>query len=119
LGWSGAWQRNSRTFVFLKQGQARTPAGQAFVRDLEVTWQPFTDAGDLSRQVERLLAELLLQHAAQYALTPVEIEQLTALRNTETSPPAQSEGTGHSAVILSRERFMPGEGVMRYVKRRL
>ncbi len=114
LEWYTAYHARRPVFAFLKQGTARTLAGQAFVRDTGADWQPFSDAAGLRRQVERRLVEHLLRHALQYALTPVELEQLTGLLKAETGldQPPGSEGTGHSAVILSRERFMPSEGVM-------
>jgi hypothetical protein len=114
LEWQTARRARRPVLAFLKHGLARTLAGQAFVRDTDVTWQPFTDPADLSRQVERLLAEHLVRYAVHYVLTPAEVEQLTALQVTETGA-AQStkgEGAGHSAVILSRERFMPSDGVI-------
>jgi hypothetical protein len=114
LEWHTAHHARRPSLAFLKKGLARTLAGQAFVRDVNVAWQPFTDAADLSRQVERALAEHLIHHAVHYALTPAEVEQLTALHPIETkpTPPTKSKDAGHSAVILSRERFMPSEGVI-------
>jgi hypothetical protein len=114
LEWYTAAYARRPVSAFLKQGLARTLAGQAFVRDTGVDWQPFSDAAHLRRQVERLLVEYLLRHAVRFALTPAEVERLTALLKPETEPeqPAGGEGTGHSAVILSRERFMPSEGVI-------
>jgi hypothetical protein len=107
--------RRAGRFVvaFLKQDVVRTPAGQAFVRETGVAWQPFTNAADLSRQVQRLLAEHLVHHAIRYALTPAEVEQLEALRATESTTALLVEGgADRSAVILSRERFVPSEGVV-------
>ena len=77
-------------------------------------WQPFLDAADLSRQVQKVLAEHLIQHARRYVLMPEEITGLEALFASDS--PAERAGhgeeAGHSAVILSRERFEPGEGVV-------
>jgi hypothetical protein len=114
LEWHTAAYTGRPISAFLKQGLARTLAGQAFVRNTGVEWQPFSDAAHLRRRVERLLAEFLLRHAVRFTLTPLEVEQLTVLLKpeTETDQPPGGEGTGHSAVILSRERFMPREGVI-------
>jgi hypothetical protein len=114
LEWHTAAYARRPISAFLKQGLARTLAGQAFVRDTGVEWQPFSDAANLRRRVERLLAEFLLRRAVRFTLTPLEVEQLTALLKpeTETGQPVGGEGTGHSAVILSRERYLPGEGVI-------
>jgi hypothetical protein len=113
LEWHTAYHVGRPTLAFLKQGLARTPAGQAFVREVNLAWQPFSDASDLSRQVQQALVEYLLRHALHYALTPAEVEQLSALPTSETKPTSASgEEAAHSAVILSRERFMPREGII-------
>ena len=100
---------------FAKQGVAYTPAGQIFMKETKLTigWRPFKTANDLSRQVQRIVVEYLLRQAVRYALTPVEVVQLQQ-RLTSDVPADQpnAEGTGHSAVILSRERFTPSEGVI-------
>ena len=100
--------------AFLKRGIARTPAGQVFIKEAGVSWRPFSDAPDLSRQIQRVVAEHLLRDALVYALTPVELEQLQNLLALEPSPEGSSQGqeAGHSAIILSRERFEPGEGII-------
>lgn len=114
LEWHWVQQSRGVSIPFLKQELARTPAGQAFVRQHRIAWRPFKDAADLSRQVQRLLAEHLLRHASRHALTPVEMEQLKALQTAEPAleQPTHGEGTGHSAVVLSRERFMPSTGIL-------
>jgi hypothetical protein len=114
LEWYTAYHARRSIHAFLKQGQARTMAGQAFARDTGADWQPFVDTADLRRRVERLLAEHLLRHAGRYVLTPVELEGLTALLTShqEREQSAAGQGTGHSAVILSRERYLPSEGVI-------
>jgi hypothetical protein len=114
LEWDAVRYGRRPSVAFLKQNAARTPAGQVFVHDASVVWQSFTDAADLSRQVRRLVVEHLLQHATRYALTPTEVDQLEALRTVEkpTDQPAKSESAGRSAVILSRERYVPSEGVI-------
>ena len=114
LEWHTAHRAGRLTLAFLKQGSARTLAGQAFVRQVNLAWQPFSDAADLSRQVRPALVEHLLRHALHYALTPAEVEQLSALPTSETKPTSATPGeeAAHSAVILSRERFMPSQGVI-------
>ncbi len=114
LEWHIAHRLGRPSSAFLKRDIPRTPAGQVFIHEAEVIWRPFSDAGDLSRQVRQMLAEYLVRHAAHYALTPDEVTQLEALRTADTpaEQPAQGEEAGHSAVILSRERYIPGEGVI-------
>lgn len=102
--------------AFLKQKGVRTLAGDIFVQQTRRDWRPFTGPVDLSRQVQQLLAEHLLQHAIRYALTPVEVEHLAALRTTTQASMPQPESSGpeagHSAIILSRERYIPSEGII-------
>jgi len=101
------------TIAFLKKGVPRTPAGQNFIHDAPVSWLSFTDQANLSYQVQQALIKHLLRHRDDYALTPVEIEQLEIIQTTEppSERPIESQDAGHSAVILSRERFEPSEGV--------
>jgi len=114
LEWHVARRTHRTSVAFLKRGIPRTPAGQVFKNGAGVVWQPFTDAADLSRQVQRVLAEHLVRHAPLYALTPAEMAQLEALPTAEapTEGSARGEEAGHSAVILSRERFVPSQGVI-------
>ncbi len=114
LEWRIVRRARRRSVAFLKRDVPRTPAGQVFIHDAGVTWRSFGDAGDLSRQVQQMLAEHLVRQAALYALTPEEVAQLEALptADTPTERPAHGEEAGHSAVILSRERYVPGEGVI-------
>ena len=114
LEWHIAGQFPRPSVAFLKRGVLHTPAGQVFIRDTRVTWQPFADAADLSRQVQLVLAEHLVRHAPRYALTPDEVVQLKALAAADTAvaQPALGEEAGHSAVILSRERYEPSEGIV-------
>ena len=114
LEWHVARRAGRPAVAFLKEGIPRTPAGQVFIHDADVSWQPFTDAADLSHRVERVLAEHLIEQATRYLLTPVEIEALESLRKgeKEQEETPEGEGAGRSAVILSRERFTPGEGTI-------
>lgn len=100
--------------AFLKHDVARTPAGQVFINEARVDWRRFEDAHDLRRQVQRVVARHLLRHATAYALSPEEIERLEDLLSADEAGSEQDEqegGAGDSAVILSRERFRPSEGV--------
>jgi hypothetical protein len=99
---------------YLKRGILRTPAGQVFINDAKIEWRPFSDAADLSRQIQRVLVEHLIRHAAYHALTPEDLVQLEKSLKSDTSPeqPVRGEEAGHSAVILSPERFEPSQGVI-------
>jgi hypothetical protein len=114
LEWLKVRRVGRPAIAYLKRGVPRTPAGQVFINDTRVEWQPFRDAADLSRQIQRVLVQHLRRYATHYALTPEELTQLEALLTSDTStePTVRGEEAGHSAVILSRERFEPSEGVI-------
>jgi hypothetical protein len=114
LEWRIVGRAGRPSAAFLKRGIMRTPAGEVFIKDAGVTWQPFAEPADLTRQVQRLLVEHLVRYALRYALTPEEVARLEALPGVETPAEESARGreAGHSAVILSRERFEPGEGVV-------
>jgi hypothetical protein len=114
LEWLTAQRAGRPVSAFLKQGVGRTPAGQVFINQTKVAWQPYTDAADLRRQARQILASHLSRHALQYALTPAELDQLAALAEApaEESRATSRRDAGQSAVILSRERYTPSEGVI-------
>ncbi len=109
-----AQRANRAVIAFLRQGGTHTPAGEIFIRQARLHWRPFTDAAHLSQQVQRIVTEHLIRHAIQYALRPVEIRQLESLLAVSRSkdPPIEGQGAGHSAVLLSPERYTPSEGVI-------
>lgn len=103
------------TVAFLKRGVARTIAGDIFIKESRLAWQPFAGAVDLSRRVQQTIAAHLLRHALRFALSPVEVEALQALLTNDSpaEPPATTGAeAGHSAVILSRERYTPSQGII-------
>lgn len=114
LEWLTARRARRPAFTYLKRGVPRTPAAQVFINDARLAWQLFDDAADLNRRVREVLAEHLVQYAAQYALTPEEVAGLDALPASETAsePVRGGQEAGHSAVILSRERHEPSGGVV-------
>jgi hypothetical protein len=114
LEWRLVSRAGQPSAAFLKRNVLRTPAGEVFIKDTRVAWQPFAGPADLARQVQRLLVEHLIRHALNYALTPEELAGLQALPVAEAPAEESARGkeAGHSAVILSRERFEPSEGVV-------
>jgi hypothetical protein len=100
--------------AYLQRDSGYTPAGQVFIRQAGLTWQPFAGAASLSRHIRRRIVEHLVRHAIEYVLSPTELSQLETLLTAEAGaePAASAEGAGHSAVILSRERYTPSEGVI-------
>jgi hypothetical protein len=117
--WIAARRAGHRPFLFLKQAILRTPAAYDFVRFVEeqAAWQSFRDGADLRRQVLRLLAGHLLQHAGHYALSPAELVRLESWRaGLQAEVPAGEQelrgGTGESGIVLSPERYVPSEGIL-------
>ena len=109
-----ARQANRPILAFLRQGVTYTPAGEVFTRQARLQWHSYANVTHLSQKVQRIIIEHLIRYAIQYALTTVEVQQLEALRanSRSTEQPIEGEGTGHSAVLLSRERYTPGEGII-------
>ena len=109
-----AQQAGQSVAAYFKQNIPYTPAGQVFTRQARLNWQPFSDATNLSRQIRQIIVKYLLQQAITYALTPTEIAQLERIQHTPEPQEqnAQAEGTGHSAVLLSPERYIPSEGII-------
>ena len=114
LEWLMARRVRGSAAAYLKRGVPRTPAAQVFINDRSMVWQTVGDAADLSSQVQGVLTAHLVRHAIQYALTPNEIAALEALPASDTAMDqvGRGEEAGHSAVILSRERFEPSGGVV-------
>ena len=101
--------------AFAKRGVGYTPAGEIFLKESrrQLNWRSFTGTTNLNRQVQHVIIQHLLQHAIAYALTSPEVANLEQLLRSEANEdrPIEAEGAGHSAVILSRERYLPSEGV--------
>ena len=114
LEWLTARRVRQSAVAYLKRCVPRTPAAYVFIKDAGAAWRSFQDTADLSRQVRHMLVEYLLHHATDYLLTPDEIARLEALPTSDTTADQAGRGeeAGHSAVILSRERFEPSEGVV-------
>ena len=113
-------QRDSRTpILFLKQDATHTPAAGVFIRELGSveTWRPFKSSSDLRQQFLKLIGDHLLNQAAYYELNSEEYERLVSWRKEIDKSGMESTdevkaGAGESSIILSRERYMPSEGVL-------
>ena len=117
--WIAARRRGRMPALLLKQGILRTSAGQNFERFIaeQATWQPFRDGAELRRLVLKLLASHLLAGAVTYGLTAADLTSLQAWRSELEEAPAEvGQGArgvaGESGVVLSRERYIPSEGVL-------
>lgn len=122
LEWLLARRAGRMPCLFLKQGIRRTAAAERFIRDVavDVKWTPFGDDDNLRRTVLRILADHILDRAVHYILTPEEMARLEAWHSDLDKPSSPADaygGTGESSVILSRERFMPRNGVLIEIKR--
>ena len=78
---------------------------------------PFRDGAELRRLVLKLLVSHLLARAATYGLTAAELASLQAWRAELEEAPAPTEQeargvAGESGIVLSRERYVPSEGVL-------
>jgi hypothetical protein len=119
LEWAAARRAGRRPVPLLKLGVLRTPAADSFLRFIaeQAEWQPFKDGAELRRITLRLLGDHLLERAVQYALSPVELARLQGWRAELAGAATAAEeetrgGAGVSGVVLSRERYVPSEGLL-------
>jgi hypothetical protein len=117
--WLVAGRMARRPELFLKKGVLRTPAAQDFIRFVgeQAGWREFSSGNELRGKVLRLLVAHILAEADRYALSPVELTRLQACRSDlERLPSSPGEdmrgGAGESGVVLSRDRYVPSEGVL-------
>ena len=115
--WYAAWRAGRTQVLFLRKNVPRTPAGVAFVRDMErrAAWRLYQDAADLRRQVLELLAEHILSSATYYELSAAEAERLSEWQAQVRAAARQVVdptigGAGASSVVFSVERYVPSEG---------
>jgi len=117
--WIMARRAGKRPQPFLRGKTQRTSAGQNFIRFVEAStsWEYFRDLLDLRQKVLLLLSGYILQQSISYALSQSEIDRLQSWRR-ELEDGASlvnaeaSGGAGESSLILSKERFIPSEGVL-------
>lgn len=117
--WIMARRAGKRPQPFLREKTQRTSAGQNFIRFVEAStsWEYFRDLLDLRQKVLLLLSGYILQQSISYALSQSEIDRLQSWRREleDGASPVNAEasgGAGESSLILSKERFIPSEGVL-------
>lgn len=114
-----ARRAGNQPLFFMKKDIVRTPAAQAFLREVAKrdTWRLFKNNSDLRYQVLNSLAKHILDNALRYALRPVEHENLQAWYDEikENKPVEIKQtrgGAGESGVIISPERYLPSKGIL-------
>ena len=119
LEWHIARRNGRSPVLFLKQNTTRTPAAGVFIRDLESLsiWRTFKNNADLRLQVLKLIGDHLINRYEYYELGPEEYDRLRTWRkqieeNGTEDVEETKGGTGESSIILSRERYIPSEGVL-------
>lgn len=119
IGWEWILARRvgRMPWLFLKQGIHRTTAAERFRQEVaaEGTWCGFAGGDDLRRRVLEVLTAHILDRAVHYVVRPDELLRLQAFQaglDKTTAPEEAYGGTGESSVILSRERFVPSDGVL-------
>jgi hypothetical protein len=117
--WIAARRAGRRPVLLLKQGILRTSAGQNFERFVaeQAPWQPFGSQAELRRLVLKMLASHLLDGAMTYGLSGTELARVQSWQAELEEAPAAAEQeargvAGESGVVLSRERYIPSEGVL-------
>lgn len=119
LEWMTTQHLGRLPLPFLKSGVNRTMAAEEFRRfvELRANWLPFASHADLQRQALQALGGRLLERAADFGLTPGEIEGLLRWQNELHQAPEPAEGdvlggAGESSMIFSRERYEPSTGIL-------
>lgn len=114
-----ARRAGNQPLLYMKKDIMRTPAAQAFLREVErrEVWRLFKDGSDLRYQILNSLAKHILENAVHYALRPVEDENLQTwhekLKQSQPERVAETRGgAGESGVIISPERYVPSEGTL-------
>ncbi len=117
--WYLSCQVGRMPITFLKNGIPRTPAAKYFRRSISdfASWITYNNLSDFRNQALHQIGQYLLKQASFFTLNQVEMEQLSNyirdLENTEPENIPESQGgAGDNSVILSRERFMPKDGIL-------
>jgi hypothetical protein len=117
--WHLSRNLNRKPKLFLKNGIARTPAAVDFQRSLSkfTKWQTFQSLSDLRVAELSYISQFILDRAHYFDLGTNERDQLSdfleQLDETDTDEIDLSKGVaGENSVILSRDRFIPKDGVL-------
>lgn len=106
--WTAARRGGSVVVALLKDGP-RTPAAHEFVKTTDVAWQGYKAAGEVGAQVQRALAQMLLDHGREFELKVMESQALADLvktlaeRQADEGQDARS-GAGQGGVIFAPSR---------------
>ena len=117
--WHLSRNLNRKPKLFLKNGIARTPAAVDFQRSLSkfTKWQTFQSLSDLRVAALSYISQFILDRAHYFDLGTNERDHLSdfleQLDETDTDEIDLSKGVaGENSVILSRDRFIPKDGVL-------
>ena len=117
--WYLSRQAQRSPIPFMKKGILRTPAAQAFQRDIsyQTNWLPYNDLSDLRFKALQQISSYILSQDAYFTLNSSEKEELSNfIMELEDHKPELIKdtlgGAGENSVILSRERFTPKDGVL-------
>ena len=117
--WYLSRQVGRMPITFLKNGIPRTPAAQYFRRSISEfsSWKTYNNLSDLRNQALHHIGQFILKQASFFTLKQVEKEQLSNfirdLEDTEVEIIQDAQGgAGENSIILSRERFMPKNGML-------
>ena len=117
--WHLSHNLNRLPKLFLKKGIARTPAAIDFQRSLSnfTKWETFQSLSELRVAELSYIGQFILDQANYFDLSTNERDQLSEflekIDEAETDEIDLSKGVaGENSVILSRERFIPKDGVL-------
>ena len=105
-----------KPIFFIKENIPRTMAAGDFLRNLSTYPRIVTYKTLAEFRVKILLhiGQSLLENADQYSIESKEYDTLSSFLNTleETEPETLEIVTGEDSIILTRERFIPKDGVL-------
>lgn len=117
--WHLSHNLRRKPILFIKSGIARTPAAADFHRSLSKfeNWHQFQDLSELRLTSLEYIGQFILDQAKFFSLGSEEYERLSEFLNKiEEDEPEEFDSyqsvAGEDSVILSRERFVPRDGVL-------
>lgn len=105
--------------LFIKEGIARTPAAADFQRSLSYIdqWQPFQSLSKFRKVALSYISQYIIDQANFFELRSDENDRLSEfLKNIDEEQPEDVDIArgivGEDSIILSRERYIPRNGVL-------
>lgn len=117
--WYVSIEAGKQPILLRKTGISRTMAAENFIRTFSKyrSWADFSNLAELRIQALKYVGSAILDRSVYYKLNPQEYELLSQfieeITGQQEKPIQNITGEiGENSVILSRERFLPKNGVL-------